>query len=152
MTDSKSAGTIFDTSAVIGLAERRSAELTDIVKRLGRPIGRSVTVAGELRHGASVTDRPGHRDRLRTLERYERLSAWPDLEVPLHDVGNAYGEVSAIATANSVATGMNDRWIIAECMTQAAGLITADRRQARLAELVAEQSAADFDVVLVEPA
>ena len=141
---------IFDTSAVIGLTERRSPELIEIVKQLGRPITRSITVAGELRHGAAVTDRPGRQDRQRTLDRYEQLSMWSKLGVPLDDVGQAYADVSAIATHSDVAIGMNDRWIIAECVTQGAGLVTGDRRQARLAELVVEQSVGSFDVVIAD--
>jgi hypothetical protein len=80
------------------------------------------------------------------------LSAWAETGVPLDDLGLAYGAVSAIAVANGVAIGMNDRWIIAECVTQGAGLVTGDRRQAQLAELVAASSVGTFGVVIVEDA
>lgn len=150
MTVAPTSGTIFDTSAVIGLTERRSPTLIKIVKQLGRPIIRSITVAGELRHGAAVAERPGQSDRQRTLDRYEQLSQWPDLEVSMDDIGQAYGSVSAIAAANGVGLGMNDRWIIAECVTQGAGLVTGDRRQARVAELVVEHSVGTFDVITVD--
>ena len=150
MSSGSDVGTIFDTSAVIGLTERRSPTLIEIAKQLGRPIVRSITVAGELRHGAAVDNRPGQQDRQRTLDRYEQLSAWTDVEVPLDELGLAYGAVSAMATANGVTLGMNDRWIIAECMTQGAGLVTGDRRQAELAELVVENSLGTFDVVTID--
>ncbi|MGK0275254.1 MAG: putative nucleic acid-binding protein [Ilumatobacter sp.] len=144
-----SCGTIFDTSAVIGLAERRSPELIAILKKLGGPITRSITVDGELRHGAAVADRPGQSERRRTMERYEQLSEWSDLEVSLHEVGRAYGDVSAVATEAGMSIGMNDRWIIAECVSQGARLVTADRRQAQLGELVADHSQLEFDAVFV---
>jgi predicted nucleic acid-binding protein len=144
-----SCGTIFDTSAVIGLAERRSPELIAILKKLGGPITRSITVDGELRHGAAVADRPGQSERLRTMQRYAQLSAWSDLEVSLHEVGRAYGDVSAMATDAGMSIGMNDRWIIAECISQGTRLVTADRRQAQLGELVVDHSKLKFDVVLV---
>lgn len=144
-----SAGAIFDTSAVIGLVERRSSALVEIVKQLGRPITRSITVAGELRHGAAVADSSHRADRQRTLDRYEQLSAWSDSEVPLDDVGEAYGSISAMAGTNGIALGMNDRWVIAECITQGVDLVTGDRRQAQLAELVVEQSLGTFAVVTV---
>ena len=143
-------GTIFDTSAVIGLAERQSPALIEIVKALGQPLTRSITVYGELRHGAAVADRPGRPDRQRTLARYEQLSAWSEFEVSLDAVGQAYGDVSAIATESGVALGMNDRWIIAECVTQRARLVTGDRQQARLAELVAEHLGDAFEVVVAD--
>lgn len=143
-------GTLFDTSAVIGLTERMSPTLVDIVKELGRPVMRSITVYGELRHGASVADRPGQADRQRTLARYEQLSEWSELEVSLDEVGEAYGDVSAVASVNSMALGMNDRWIIAECVAQRAHLVTGDRRQARLAQLVAAGLGDVFEVIVAE--
>jgi predicted nucleic acid-binding protein len=143
-------GTLFDTSSVIGLAERQSVVLVDIVKAVGQPLTRSITVYGELRHGAAVADRPGQSDRQRTLARYEQLSEWSEFEVSLDAVGQAYGDVSAIATENGVALGMNDRWIIAECVTQRARLVTGDRQQARLAELVAEHLGGAFEVVIAD--
>jgi predicted nucleic acid-binding protein len=143
-------GTLFDTSSVIGLAERQSLVLVDVVKALGQPLTRSITVYGELRHGAAVADRPGQPDRQRTLARYEQLSEWSEFEVSLDAVGQAYGDDTAIATENGVALGMNDRWIIAECVTQRARLVTGDRRQARLAELVAEHLGDAFEVLVVD--
>jgi predicted nucleic acid-binding protein len=143
-------GTLFDTSSVIGLAERQSLVLVDVVKALGQPLTRSITVYGELRHGAAVAGRPGQPDRQRTLARYEQLSEWSEFEVSLDAVGQAYGDVSAIATENGVALGMNDRWIIAECVTQRARLVTGDRRQARFAELVAEHLGDAFEVVVAD--
>ncbi len=143
-------GTLFDTSAVIGLTERRSPALIAIVKDLGRPLTRSITVYGELRHGAAVADRPGQKDRQRTLARYEQLSEWSELEVQLDEVGTVYGSVSAVANANGLALGMNDRWVIAECVTQRAHLVTGDRRQARLAELVTAGLNDAFEVVLTD--
>jgi len=83
------------------------------------------------------------------MERYEQLSEWSDLEVSLHEVGRAYGDVSAMATEAGMSIGMNDRWIIAECISQRTRLVTADRRQAQLSELVADHSQLEFDVVLV---
>ena len=127
---------IFDTSAVIGLTGRRSPVLIALVKVLGRPLTRSITVFGELRHGAAIADRPGQDDRQRTLARYQDLSAWSEHEVSLDEVGVAYGDVSALASDEGIALGMNDRWIIAECVTQRARLVTGDRQQAHLAELV----------------
>ncbi len=137
--------TVFDTSAVIGLTERRSSALVSLVKELGRPLTRSVTVFGELRHGAATADRPGQADRQRTLARYQEHSAWSEHEVSLDEVGEAYGDVSGLAIREGIALGMNDRWIIAECVTQGARLVTGDRRQARLAELVS-----GMDTVVVD--
>lgn len=136
MNPSVGPDTIFDTSAVIGLTERRSPALITIVKELGRPLTRSITVFGELRQGAAIADRSGQADRQRTLARYQDLSEWSDDEVSLDEVGEAYGDVSAAARANGIALGTNDRWIIAECVTQRARLVTGDRQQARLAELM----------------
>ena len=150
MIRSATHGPIFDTSSVIGLVERRSTALVDMTKELGRPLPRSITVYGELRHGASVADRPQRSDRERTLSRYERLSEWSSSEVSLDDVGTAYGDVSALARDHDIALATNDRWIIAECVTQQADLVTGDRRQAQLAELAAERLGAAFDVRVVD--
>jgi predicted nucleic acid-binding protein len=124
--------------------------LVGIVKGLGKPLTRSITVYGELRRAAAVADRPGQPDRQRTLARYEQLSEWSEVEVSLDAVGQAYGDVSATASDNGLAVGMNDRWIIAECITQRARLVTGDRRQARLAELVAERLGGAFEVVVAD--
>jgi predicted nucleic acid-binding protein len=144
------AATLFDTSAVIGLIERRSSVLIDITQELGAPLTRSITVFGELRHGAAATDRPGQPDRERTLARYEQLSEWSELEVSLDEVGQIYGDVSAIANANGLAVGMNDRWVITECVTQRTRLVTGDRRQARLAELVALARDVPLEVLIAD--
>ena len=68
----------------------------------------------------------------------------------LDAVGQAYGDVSAMASANDMAVGMNDRWVIAECITQQARLVTGDRRQARLAQLVAGRLGDVFEVVVAD--
>lgn len=143
-------GTLFDTSAVIGMIERRSPTMIEIVKELGRPIVRSITVFGELRHGSAVIDRSGQTDRRRTLASYVQLSEWSEAEVSLDEVGQAYGDVSATASENGIGLGMNDRWVIAECVTQRARLVTGDRAQARLAALVATRSGVAFDVVIAD--
>lgn len=146
----ESTAPIFDTSAVIGLIERRSLVLIDIVKTLGRPMTRSITVYGELRHGAALADRPGQSDRERTLDRYQRLSEWSASETALDDVGQTYGDVSATASANDLTLGMNDRWIIAECVVLGARLVTGDRRQARVAELFAARFGRPIAVVVAD--
>jgi predicted nucleic acid-binding protein len=141
---------LFDTSAVIGLIERRSPDLIGIVKSLGRPITRSITVFGELRHGAALEDRPGQLDRERTLDRYQRLSEWSEIETALDEVGQAYGDVCATASANELSLGVNDRWIIAECAVLRARLVTGDRRQAQLAELVGARLGQTIGVVIAD--
>lgn len=130
--------TLFDTSAVIGLVERRSDELVEIVSALGGPILRSLTVLGELQHGASTTTVPGTAERATTLERYLRLSAWADDELDLDELGRLYGIVSAVSAAPELRTGMNDRWVIAECLALDTELVTCDRSQAHLVDAVAE--------------
>ena len=144
------AATLFDTSAVIGLVERRSSVLIDIAKELGAPLTRSITVYGELRHGAAIADRPGQADRERTLARYEQLSEWSESEVALDEMGQVYGDVSAIAHANGLSVGMNDRWVIAECVTQRTRLVTGDRRQGELAELVAVSRDIPVEVLVAD--
>jgi hypothetical protein len=106
---SPSQGLIFDTSAIIGLTEGGSSQLVDIVKQPGQPITRSITVDGELRHGAATVSNTSGHDRSRTLVRYEELSAWSELEVWLAEVGRMCGEVSVIADVNGLKVGMNDR-------------------------------------------
>jgi len=150
MSPPAASATVFDTSAVIGLTERRSPVLIDIVKSLGRPITRSITVYGELRHGAALADRPRQSDRARTLDRYQRLSEWSETETALDEVGQIYGDVSAMASANELRLGMNDRWIIAESVVLGARLVTGDRRQAHLAELVGARRAEPLDIIVAD--
>ena len=141
--------TIFDTSAVIGLVERRSPALVQATTELGQPIVRSATVSGELQHGAAITG-DGQAARADTLDRYLRLSAWPDLELELDELARLYGIVSATSTEPSLRAGMNDRWVVAECLAFGTGLVTADARQARLATTVADQTGLPLTVTLAE--
>lgn len=140
-------GQILDTSAVIGLVERRSRDLVEIVTRLGGPIVRSPTVTGELQHGAAV-DGPGAEQRAETLDRYLRLSVWPDAEIELHELARIYGIVSGTSANPELRAGMNDRWVVAECVAFGAGLITADARQARLATAVARDTGFQLSVTV----
>jgi predicted nucleic acid-binding protein len=143
------APTVFDTSAVIGLVERRSPALIEAATQLGQPIMRSATVCGELQHGAAITS-PGQAERARTLDRYLHLSAWPDpeLDLEIDELARLYGVVSAASAQPDLRAGMNDRWVIAECLAFGAGLVTADARQSRLATAVAEQSGFPLPVTL----
>ncbi len=136
---------VFDTSAVIGLIERRSPDLVDLVIEAGRPILRSPTVYGELRHGAAVED-PAPDRRADTLDRYLRLSEWPDGPFELDELARLYGLVSAISAEPELRSGMNDRWIVAECLAYGSDLVTADHRQARLAEAAARAVGATISI------
>lgn len=143
--------TIFDTSAVIGLVERRSRALIEVATDLDRPIMRSATVCGELQHGAAVTG-TGQAERADTLDRYLRLSAWPDpvADLELDELARLYGVVSATSAQPDLRVGMNDQWVVAECLAFGAGLVTADARQARLATAVADQTGLPIVVTLTE--
>jgi hypothetical protein len=68
--------------------------------------------------------------------------------VALDAVGQVYGDVSAIANANGLSVGMNDRRVIAECVAQRTRIVTGDRRQARLAELVATARDVPVEVLI----
>ena len=138
---------IFDTSAVIGLVERRAPGLVEIITQLGRPIIRSTTVAGELQHGAAVGG-PGTKQRADTLDRYIRLSVWPDAEVEFDELARLYGVVSATSAKPELRAGMNDRWVVAECLAFGVALVTSDVRQARLATAVAGDAGLQLSVTI----
>ncbi len=146
-----SSSALFDTSAVIGLLERRSTDLIALVTDLDRPIVRSTTVCGELRHGVGLSDRdPIESRRSQTLHEYLSLSVWPDVEFELDELSELYGAVSATSAQPELRAGMNDRWVIAECLAYRSGLVTGDQRQARLAGAAAATAGISLDVTLVD--
>lgn len=130
---------VFDTSAVIGLVERRDPALVASATELGGPMVRSLAVHGELRHGVASAVAEVRAMRARTLERYEQLSSWPDDELDLDDLASLYGTVAAVSADPGLTAGANDRWVIVDCLALSADLVTSDGRQAELARATADR-------------
>jgi len=125
-------GYLLDTSAVLALTERRNEQLIDLIRDADQsPIG-SMVVLGELAHGVAAAPTNATRfQRAATVSFYRRLVRMPS-EYPWMSVSTRYGDASAAATAGGLRLGMNDRWIVAECVTFGAILVTCDETQARL--------------------
>lgn len=130
--DTSSVAYLLDTSAVLALTERRTASIIDLIRHADQaPIG-SMVVLGELVHGVAAAPTKTIRiQREATVRFYERLVRMPD-QYPWMPIATRYGDVSAAASAGGLRLGMNDRWIVAECVTFGAILVTCDETQARL--------------------
>ncbi|HQZ33076.1 MAG TPA: PIN domain-containing protein [Ilumatobacteraceae bacterium] len=127
------AGYLLDTSAVLALTERRNEQIVKLIRDADRPPTGSMTVLGELAHGVAASPTTAIRtQRESTVTFYRRLVRTPD-HYPWTMVAARYGDASAAATAGGLRLGMNDRWIVAECVAFGAILVTCDETQARLA-------------------
>lgn len=126
------AGYLLDTSAVLALTERRNEQIMHLIRDADRaPVG-SMAVLGELAHGVAASPTKAIRvQREATVSFYKRLVRMPD-HYPWMSIATRYGDASAAATASGLRLGMNDRWIVAECVTFRAILLTCDETQARL--------------------
>lgn len=125
--------TLLDTSAVIGLIERRDPAVVDLVRQLDGPSVRSMVVYGELLHGLALHG-PGRAERRRTVDHFERITDpfAPALAQAL--LASRYAEVSACASSEMIRLGQNDRWIIAEASLIGIDVfVTQDSTQGRLA-------------------
>ena len=125
-------GYLLDTSAVLALTERRNDQIIHLIRDADQaPIG-SMAVLGELAHGVAASPTKAIRvQREATVSFYKRLVRMPD-HYPWMSIATRYGDASAAATASGLRLGMNDRWIVAECVTFRAILLTCDETQARL--------------------
>lgn len=125
-------GYLLDTSAVLALTERRNEKIVHLIREADQaPIG-SMVVLGELVHGVAAAPTKAIRiQRESTVSFYKRLVRMPD-QYPWISIASRYGDASAAASASGLRLGMNDRWIVAECVTFGAILVTCDETQASL--------------------
>ena len=125
-------GYLLDTSAVLALTERRNEQIVQLIRDADQaPIG-SMIVLGELEHGVAAAPTNAIRlQREATVSFYKRMVRMPD-QYPWMSIAIRYGDASAEATAGRLRLGSNDRWIVAECVTLGAVLVTCDETQARL--------------------
>jgi len=125
-------GYLLDTSAVLALTERRNEQLILLIREADQPPIGSMVVLGELAHGLAASPTNAIRiQRQATVSFYKRLVRMPD-QYPWMSIAARYGDASAAATAGGLRLGMNDRWVVAECVTFGAILVTCDEIQARL--------------------
>lgn len=118
---------LFDTSAVIGLAERHSRALTELAERAVGQLVISPITLGELEHGVAVES---------TEERRTTLAlASATMEHEFFDPTNG---AQCYGTLRSVRTGVqsNDIWIAATAVTAGHTLVTQDRQLARAVDAV----------------
>ena len=128
----------------VGVTERRNEQIVHLIRDADQaPIG-SMAVLGELAHGVAAAPTKAIRIRREaTVSFYKRLVRMPD-QYPWMSIATRYGDASAAAAAGGLRLGMNDRWIVAECVTFGAILVTCDETQARL-EGVYENAAVFID-------
>ncbi len=114
---------LLDTSAVIGLVERHSPALRDIVARNSGAVAISTMTLGELERGARSRPSPL---RQHTLD----VATGTMQHVPIDDlVGPAcFGHISATVSRR---VGGIDCWIAATAVITGYQLVTQDRRLAR---------------------
>lgn len=125
--------TLLDTSAVIGLIERRDPAVVELVRQLHGPSVRSIIVYGELLHGIALRG-TGLVERRRTVEHFERITDSFTASIPQALLASRYAEVSAYASAGLIRLGQNDRWIVAEAsLIGIEVFVTQDSTQGRLA-------------------
>ena len=114
-------GLILDTSAVIGLIERRSAEVERIVRSDPiRPVVSLLTI-GELEHGVRAAT--GARLRRRRQETLDLVAELPAVGLSLAAAA-CFGELSARMPRR---VGVADRWIAATALSRSLTLVTEDR-------------------------
>jgi len=120
---------LFDTSAVVSLAERASKAAADLIRNDGnRPYVSFITIA-ELHVGVAFSpDEPIRTARQRTLIRAKRFRQLP-IDEPILD---------HYATARRAGLRGNDAWIAAATVQVGATLVTADQVFARRAESLVE--------------
>ena len=120
---------LFDTSAVVSLAERASTAAADLIRDDGnRPYVSFITIA-ELHAGVAFSpDEPTRTARQRTLTRAKRFRQLP-IDEPILD---------HYTTARRTGLRGNDAWIAAATIQVGATLVTADQVFARRAESIVE--------------
>lgn len=139
--------TLLDTSAVIGLIERRDPAVLELVRQLEGPSVRSMFVYGELLHGLAQRG-PGIAERRRTVEHYEKITDSFAAALDPGLLASRYAEVSASASNGLIRLGQNDRWIIAEASLIGIDVfVTQDSTQSRLAAMWFEESGLEIAVL-----
>jgi tRNA(fMet)-specific endonuclease VapC len=114
-------GLILDTSAVIGLIERRSAEIEAIIRSDPiRPVVSILTI-GELQHG--VSGATASRERRRRQETLDLVAELPAVGLSLATAA-CFGQLSARMSRR---VGVADRWIAATALSRSLTLVTEDR-------------------------
>lgn len=126
--------TLLDTSAALGLIERRSPEIREVVARLDDALLRSSFVTAELLHGVESATGSDRDERQATLDRWLRITVAPDTAPTLEVLPEPYSRISALAGPLRSRIGQNDRWILAEAnVLGVSRIITEDLGQANLA-------------------
>lgn len=118
---------LLDTSAVIGLVERRSASVRGVLSRATVDPVVSILTLGELAHGVAAAgdDTVERARRQATASRVTRL---PMLGLASPEIAECYGFVSVSRRA-----GWIDRWLVAAAAVGSLEIVTED---AGIADLV----------------
>jgi len=118
---------LLDTSAIIGLLERHTPALRQVVEEQTQSIHVSAITLGELNHGVEASSDPVTRQRRRTsLETIEMFCNPVDVTTM---ETSAYGILSAqlrSAGFGPRTVGAADRWISATAITRNFTLVTQD--------------------------
>lgn len=124
---------LLDTSAVIGLIERRSPAVRGALSRASTDPLVSILTFGELAHGVAASPNAAERRRRANTVTYaQRL---PALALDGALVPECYGYISATQRA-----GVTDRWIVAQAVVNRLELLTEDAGIVRLVEAMAWNS------------
>lgn len=110
---------LLDTSALIGLIERRSAAVRAVLARATVDPVVSVVTIGELAHG--VAEAPTARQRTARRRTYELATQLPVLPLDGVEIADCYGFVSSSRRA-----GWADRWLVASAVVHDLELVTED--------------------------
>jgi predicted nucleic acid-binding protein len=121
---------LLDTSAVIGLIERRSPAVRGALSRATTDPFVSVLTFGELAHGVAASPTATERRRRAITVTYAQRLRTLALDGALF--AECYGYISVGQRA-----GVNDRWIVAQAVVNGLELLTEDAGIARLIEAVA---------------
>lgn len=113
---------LFDTSAVIGMIERRSPTLIALAERANTAILVSPLTIGELEHGVNIDRGPQPAETLRLAK--------SSLLREFFDPDTAPRCWALLRAANGRRLGVNDSWIAATSICGGHQLVTQDARQA----------------------
>lgn len=137
---------ILDTSFVVAVFERKAPSAVAALAGLGGPGVRSAIVEGELRAGVETATAEDLATRQRTLDGFLQVTT----DAPARSTQTAqalavaFGWLTALAKAERIKIGQNDRWILAEAAYASVCVLTADHPMNQLGIAAHESGRAGF--------